>query len=143
GWFNIIPLFPENIGGFYSGYVHPTNGPFEITAVTKAAVMLLTVILLVESTVVFIIRRINMPVTKGIREPGLIRYIFLIGLIYLAHYLLMYVPLAQEILAPYGLHFFFIPLTMYDWFICILAALPAILGMELYKKRLRSKGVSL
>ncbi|MFW9800580.1 MAG: HAD-IC family P-type ATPase, partial [Candidatus Thorarchaeota archaeon] len=134
GSFNIIPMFPENDAGFYAG---------EITSVTKAAVMLLTVILLVESTVVFIIRRINMPVTKGIREPGLIRYLFLIGLIYLAHFLLMYVPLAQEILAPYGLHFFFIPLTWYDWLVCIFAALPAILGMELYKKRLRGKGVNL
>ncbi len=143
GWFNIIPLFPENIAGFYAGYVDPYTGPFEITAVTKAAVMLLTVILLVESTVVFIIRRINMPVTRGIREPGLIRYLFLIGLIYLAHFLLMYVPLAQEILAPYGLHFFFVPLTWYDWLVCISAALPAILGMELYKKRLRGKGVTL
>ncbi|MFQ5832634.1 MAG: cation-translocating P-type ATPase [Candidatus Thorarchaeota archaeon] len=143
GWFNIIPLFPENIAGFYAGYVDPIAGPFEITAVTKAAVMLLTVILLVESTVVFIIRRINMPVTKGIREPGLIRYVFFIGLIYLAHFLLMYVPLAQEILAPYRLHFFFVPLTWYDWLVCIFAALPAILGMELYKKRLRGKGVTL
>ena len=138
GWFNLIPLFPENIGGFYSTYPG-----FTIDSSTKATVMLLTVILLVESTVVFIIRRINMPVTKGIREPGLIRYIFLIGLIYLAHYLLMYVPLAQEILAPYGLHFYFIPLTAFDWVICILAALPAILGMELYKKRLRSRDVTL
>jgi len=42
-----------------------------------------------------------------------------------------------------GLHFYFIPLTAYDWLICFLLALPAIAGMEIYKLHLRRRGVTL
>jgi hypothetical protein len=55
----------------------------------------------------------------------------------------MYVPLAQEILAPFALDFFFMPLTAFDWLIVLLFSLPAIVGVELYKRRLRKKGVNL
>lgn len=136
-WMGIVTLTADNVAGFFS------TEPYVITAATKATIMLLTVILLVESAMAFQIRRINMSPGKSLRESGLIIFIFLIGLIYLAHLLLMYVPLAQEILAPLGLLFYFIPLTTYDWIICILGALPAILGMELYKRSLRNRKVEL
>jgi Ca2+-transporting ATPase len=144
GWGNIIPLFAENQAGFYADWIDPiTNEPFAITSAVKATVMLLTILLLIESSMVLVIRRINLPLIDGIREPGIWRYAVLLGLIYLAHLLLMYVPIAQAILAPLGLHFYFIPLTTYDWIICILAAAPAIIGMEIYKKYLRMNDVSL
>jgi Ca2+-transporting ATPase len=134
GWNGIVEVYPENLTGFYGGVV---DAPY------KATVMLLSVILLVESTIVLSIRRINMPIQKSIREPGTWIFVFLLGLIYLAHYLLMYVPLAQEILAPYGLHFYFAPLTSYDWFIVLLGALPAMVGVELYKRRFRKRDIDL
>ncbi|MHA1939532.1 MAG: hypothetical protein ACW97O_15085 [Candidatus Thorarchaeota archaeon] len=84
-----------------------------------------------------------MGIGKSLREPGTYRYVIFLGLIYLAHYLLMYVPLAQEILAPFALDFFFMPLTAFDWLIVLLFSLPAIVGVELYKRRLRKKGVNL
>ncbi|NHJ12939.1 MAG: cation-transporting P-type ATPase [Candidatus Thorarchaeota archaeon] len=144
GWMNIVPLFEENIAGFYATWIDPGTGlPFVINTRIKAVVMLLTVILLVESTMVLSIRRINMPLSQSLREPGTIRYVPLLGLIYLAHFLLMYVPLAQEILDIVNFQFFFIPLTLYDWIICIICALPAIFGMELYKRYLRNKNVTL
>ncbi len=133
GWMGIIEVYPENNLGFY--------GP--IDSVFKATVMLLSVILIVESTMVLIIRRINMPLSKSLREPGTWIFVVLLGLIYIAHFLLMYVPLAQEILALYGLEFYFAPLTLYDWFFVILASLPAIIGMELYKRRFRKKEIDL
>ncbi|MGY5865574.1 MAG: cation-transporting P-type ATPase [Candidatus Thorarchaeota archaeon] len=133
GWGGIVPIYAENHLGFY--------GP--IDPVFKATVMLLSVILIVESTMVLIIRRINMPVSKSIREPGTWIFFVLLGLIYLAHFLLMYVPLAQEILSPFGLDFFFAPLTINDWIVCIAASLPAIGGMEWYKRRFRRKGIDL
>ncbi|OLS19806.1 MAG: hypothetical protein ThorAB25_29060, partial [Candidatus Thorarchaeota archaeon AB_25] len=105
--------------------------------------MLLSVILLVESTIVLSIRRINMPIQRSIREPGTWIFVFLLGLIYLAHYLLMYVPLTQVILSPYGLDFYFMPLTNYDWFIVLLGSLPAIVGVELYKWRFRKRDIDL
>ncbi|MHA2115527.1 MAG: cation-translocating P-type ATPase [Candidatus Thorarchaeota archaeon] len=133
GWGGIVRMDPANDLGFY--------GP--IDPVFKATVMLLTVILLVESTMVLIIRRINMPLSKSLREPGTWIFFVLLGLIYLAHLLLMYVPLAQEILSPYGLDFFFAPLTINDWVVCIAASIPAIGGMEWYKRRFRRKGIDL
>ena len=133
GWGGVVVVTPENNLGFYGA----------IDAPYKATVMLLSVILLVESTIVLSIRRINMPIQKSIREPGTWIFVFLLGLIYLAHYLLMYVPLAQEILAPYGLHFYFAPLTGYDWLIVLLGALPSIVGVELYKWHFRKRDIDL
>ncbi|MFW9793246.1 MAG: HAD-IC family P-type ATPase, partial [Candidatus Thorarchaeota archaeon] len=133
GWMGIIEVYPENNLGFY--------GP--IDSIFKATVMLLSVILIVESTLVLIIRRINMPLSQSIREPGTWIFVILLGLIYLAHYLLMYVPLVQEILSDFGLNFYFAPLTLYDWILVIIAALPAIVGMELYKRRFRRKDIDL
>ncbi|MBD3407415.1 MAG: HAD-IC family P-type ATPase [Candidatus Lokiarchaeota archaeon] len=141
----IIPMNIDNYGGFYLDAVNPVTDEFymEIDSFAKARTMLLTIILLLESSLVLLIRRINMPVSKGIREPGIIRYVILLGLIYLAHLLLMYVPIAQAILAPLGLNFFFIPLSMLDWIICILFAAPTIIGLEIYKRYLREKDESL
>jgi Ca2+-transporting ATPase len=136
---SVVGVVPENLTGYYS-----TIGEFLVPLnQAKATTMLLSVILLVESTIVLSIRRINMPITRSIREPGTWIFVFLLGLIYLAHYLLMYVPLAQEILAPYGLHFYFMPLTSFDWSIVLLGSLPSIVGVELYKWYFRKKDVDL
>ncbi|MFW9892265.1 MAG: cation transporting ATPase C-terminal domain-containing protein, partial [Candidatus Thorarchaeota archaeon] len=128
-----VEVYPENNLGFY--------GP--IDSVFKATVMLLSVILIVESTMVLIIRRINLPLSKSLREPGTWIFVILLGLIYLAHFLLMYVPLVQQILSDFSLNFYFAPLTLYDWALVILASLPAIVGMELYKRRFRRKDIDL
>ncbi len=133
GWGGIVDVYAENNLGFYG----------TIDAPYKANVMLLSVILLVESTIVLSIRRINMPLHKSIREPGTWIFVILLGLIYIAHFLLMYVPLTQEILSVYSLNFYFAPLTSYDWLIVILGALPAIIGVELYKWRFRKRDIDL
>ena len=83
------------------------------------------------------------PLNKSLREPGTWIFVIFLGLIYLAHYLLMYVPIVNEILATYGLNFYLIPLTAYDWMICILLSLPAIIGVELYKWRFRKRDIDL
>ena len=139
GFMGLVPIFPENLEGFY-----PTVVPFEVPVeAAKAAVMLLTVILFVESTLVLSIRRINMPLSQSLREPGTWRYIIFLGLIYLAHLLLMYQPLVPVILSQYGLDFYFMPLTYYDWLVCFILALPSMAGIELYKRRLRKKDITL
>ncbi|MHA1577882.1 MAG: cation transporting ATPase C-terminal domain-containing protein, partial [Candidatus Thorarchaeota archaeon] len=141
GMYGIVVTTPENLVGVYTTVLAlPPDWDFEVA---KAATMLLTIILLFESILVLIIRRINMPITKGIREPGTWIYVIFLGLIYLAHLLLMYVPEVQLILSSVGLDFFFVPLTLNDWIVCIVAAIPAIVGMELYKKYLRMKNVTL
>ncbi len=141
GWNGLLDVVPENLTGYYTDQVQlPNYWNFQIV---KSTTMLLTIILLVESTIVLVIRRVNSPLHKSISEPGIERFAVLLGLIYLAFILLMYVPVAQEILYSFGLEFFFLPLTLFDWLVCILAAVPSILGMEIYKKYLRNKDVTL
>jgi len=131
----IVTINPDNLSGFW-------GAPPEITYM-KATTMLLSIILIVESTVVLLIRRINLPLHKSLREPGTWIFVIFLGLIYLAHYLLMYVPLVNEILSTYGLNFYIIPLSIFDWIICILLALPAIIGVELYKWKFRKNDIDL
>jgi len=142
GYGGIVEIYPENLTGFYTDFAAVPEA-FNSVIEAKAVVMLLSVILLVESTIVLSIRRINIPIQQSIREPGTWIFVFLLGLIYLAHYLLMYVPLAQQILAPYQLNFYFMPLTNYDWFLVLLGALPSIVGVELYKWRFRKQDIDL
>jgi magnesium-transporting ATPase (P-type) len=146
----IVTVTPENMSGFWDSWrpldpdiniFYNAEGP--IWFLLKSTSMLLSVILIVESVMVLLIRRINLPLHKSLREPGTWIFVIFLGLIYLAHYLLMYVPEVNEILANYGLNFYLIPLTMFDWFICILLALPAILGVELYKWKFRRNDIDL
>jgi Ca2+-transporting ATPase len=148
---SIVQVSPDNMSGFWYSFrpsLTDTANPFyneggPIWALLKSTTMLLSVILIVESTMVLIIRRINQPLQKSLREPGTWLFAVFLGLIYLAHLLLMYVPQVNEILSSVGLNFYIIPLTPYDWLICILLSLPAILGVELYKQRFRMKGIDL
>ncbi|MFW9908355.1 MAG: cation-translocating P-type ATPase [Candidatus Thorarchaeota archaeon] len=142
GWGGIIEVLPENLTGYYNENTVFIDDRWNIQ-IAKATTMLLTIILLVESLIVLVIRRINLPLHKSISEPGIGRYAVLLGLIYLANLLLMYVPIVQEILSSAGLDFYFLPLTLFDWIICLAAAFPAIIGMELYKKHLRNQGRTL
>jgi len=151
GYLGIVQVTPENISGFWEVFRPPLTdtantfydptGP--IWVLLKSTTMLLSVILIVESVMVLLIRRINLPLHKSLREPGTWIFVIFLGLIYLAHFLLMYVPLVNEILSSFGLNFYIIPLTLYDWIICVLMALPAILGVELYKQHFRNKDIDL
>jgi Ca2+-transporting ATPase len=138
----IVPVFNENLTGFY-GDTFIRNGDVQTVAAAKAAVMILSYILITQSMLALSIRRINLPLNESVKEPGTNIFTALIGLISFAHILLMYVPIVQDVLGNGGLDFYFMPLTILDWIICILFALPSILGMEVYKRRLRNKGITL
>jgi Ca2+-transporting ATPase len=140
-WMDYVTVVPENLTGFITPSTPLPEG--WNLQIVKATTMLLVVILIVESLLVLVIRRINLPFHKSASEPGIIRFVFLLGLIFLAFILLLYVPEVQAILSDVGLEFYFVPLTWYDWIIVLMAALPAIIGMEVYKKYLRNKGVTL
>ncbi|MBE0526059.1 MAG: hypothetical protein IH631_03895, partial [Candidatus Thorarchaeota archaeon] len=114
GFMGIVTVTSENMSGFWVTLEDPN------WILLKSITMLLSIILIVESTVVLLIRRINLPIHKSLREPGTWIFVIFLGLIYLAHYLLMYVPLVNEILSTYGLNFYLIPLSAFDWVLCIL-----------------------
>jgi Ca2+-transporting ATPase len=148
-YMGIVQVVPDNMSGFWEAFRPPptdtTNLFYDVSGpiwiLLKSTSMLLSVILIVESVMVLLIRRINMPLHKSLREPGTWLFFIFLGLIYLAHLLLMYVPEVNEILSSAGLNFYIIPLTPYDWLVCILLSLPAILGVELYKRRFRMKDI--
>ncbi|MFW9960820.1 MAG: cation-translocating P-type ATPase [Candidatus Thorarchaeota archaeon] len=150
-YLGIVQVTPENMSGFWEVFrPAPTDtaNPFydptgPLWVLLKSTTMLLSVILIVESVMVLLIRRINLPLQKSLREPGTWIFVILLGLIYIAHFLLMYVPQVNEILSAFRLNFYIIPLTIYDWIICILMSLPAILGVEFYKQRFRKKDIDL
>ncbi len=140
---DLLYVVPENLTGWYNETsVLPPDWTIQTA---KATTMLLTIILIYESTLVLIIRRINLPFHKSVAEPGIIRFVVLLGLIVLAFLLLMYVPLAQEILvgAISGFEFYFLPLTALDWLVCIFATLPALIGLEVFKAYYRRRGETL
>jgi len=132
-FWDIVTVTPENMTGFWNAwrpvdaeiFYYNAEGP--IWVLLKSTTMLLSVILIVESTLVLLIRRINLPLHKSLREPGTWIFVIFLGLIYLAHYLLMYNTLVNYILSSFGLNFFIIPLTTFDWIICILISLPVII----------------
>ncbi|MFW9849327.1 MAG: cation-translocating P-type ATPase, partial [Candidatus Thorarchaeota archaeon] len=136
-----VTVVPENLTGFYNETSHLPDG--WNPQIMKATTMLLIVILIVESMLVLVIRRINLPFHKSASEPGWIRFFILLGLIFLANLLLLYVPDVQDILSGIGLDFYFVPLTLYDWIIVLMGAFPAIIGMEAYKRYLRRRDVTL
>jgi Ca2+-transporting ATPase len=149
GYLGIVQVSPENMSGFWEVFrpaitdtantFYDVSGP--IWVLLKSSTMLLSIILIVESVMVLLIRRINQPLHKSLREPGTWLFVIFLGLIYIAHFLLMYVPEVNMILSSAGLNFFIIPLTPYDWLICILLSLPAIVGVEAYKRRFRMKDI--
>jgi Ca2+-transporting ATPase len=151
GYLGIVQVTPENISGFWNifrpsptdtaNFFYNIDGP--IYTLLKSTTMLLSVILIVESVMVLLIRRINLPLHKSLREPGTWIFVIFLGLIYAAHLLLMYVPQVNEILSTFGLNFYIIPLSLYDWLICIVLALPAILGVELFKQHFRNNDIDL
>lgn len=140
---DFLYVVEENLTGYYNASSQlPVDWTIQIA---KATTMLLTIILIYESTLVLIIRRVNLPFHKSVADPGIIRYVVLLGLIVLAFLLLMYVPLAQEILAGAisGFEFYFLPLTALDWAVCIVATLPALIGLEVFKAIYRKRGATL
>jgi len=116
--------------------------PYGEEALHKARIMSLTVLLFAESLMVLSIRRINQPLHRSLRRDGFWLVYAFIGLVFLMHWGVMYVPQVSEILAPLGINFEYVALTPIDWLVAFTLALPAILGMELVKWACRRRGIT-
>lgn len=110
-----------------------TLEPYSVYAVQKALIMTITVLLFAESLMILSIRRINQSILRSIRHESFWLIYALIGLVFLMHCGLMYIPEVTNILNSLGINFQYIALTPLDWLITILLACPAIFGMELVK----------
>jgi hypothetical protein len=66
----------------------------------------------------------------------------LIGIVFLMHCGLMYIPAVTSILGSLGLNFGYVPLTLLDWLLALAFALPTIVGMECVKWVSRKRGIA-
>ena len=136
-------------GAILPGSTH--LAPYSIEALQKAQMVSITVLLFAESFMILSIRRINQPLTRSIRRESYWFIYAMIGLVFLMHWGLMYVPIMYpDVLASYagGLFgyllglFEYIALNSFDWLIAFSLALPAIVGMELVKWGSRKRGIT-
>jgi Ca2+-transporting ATPase len=134
-------------GSILPGSTH--LAPFTTESLQKAQMMSITVLLFAETFMILSIRRINQPLTRSIRRESYWLIYGLMGLVFLMHWGLMYVPLMYPIDVPFGgllgyiLGLFeYIALSSFDWLIAISLALPAIVGMELVKWASRKRGIT-
>lgn len=128
----------------YSGMLpgSPFLAPFGLEALTKARVMVVTVLLIAESLMILSIRRINQSLLHSIRHEGFWLVYALIGIVFLMHWGLMYIPAVTSILGSLGLSFEYVPLTALDWLLALAFALPTIVGMECVKWVSRERGIA-
>jgi magnesium-transporting ATPase (P-type) len=130
----LYPVFPGNEAGLVS-----TEWPL---AQQKARTMAIVTIVFVESLMVLSIRRINMSLIESNKgeDFSLRAYIF-IALVVVGTVGLIYVPVAQLMVIGIGIVFEFMWLTWLDWVLIIIACLPSVIGIELYKWNKRRNGI--
>lgn len=116
--------------------------PFSQEALAKAQVMVVTVLLIAESLMILSIRRINQSLLHSIHHESFWLVYALIGLVFLMHCGLMYIPAVTSILGGFGLNFDYVPLTVLDWLLALAFALPTIVGMECVKWVSRKRGIT-
>ncbi len=131
----LYPVFPGNEAGLVS-----TDWPL---AQQKARTMAIVTIVFVESFMVLSIRRINMSIIQSNKaEDRSARTYIFIGMVFFGTIGLIYAPLVQLAVIPFGFVFEFMWLTWLDWVLIIIACLPSVVGIELYKWSKRSKGIT-
>jgi Ca2+-transporting ATPase len=116
--------------------------PFSLEALAKARVMVVTVLLIAESLMILSIRRVNQSLLHSIRHESFWLVYALIGMVFVMHCGLMYIPEVASILGGLGLNFEYVPLTLLDWLLALAFALPAIVGMECVKWVSRKRGIT-
>jgi len=105
--------------------------------------MAIVTIVFVESFMVLAVRRINMSIIQSNKAEdfSLRTYIF-IGMVIFGTVGLIYTPLVQLAVIDIGIVFEFMWLTWLDWVLIIMACLPSVIGIELFKWSKRRKGIT-
>lgn len=139
----IIPMNEWNLNPILS-YFDPL-APHPELVEQKARTMFITTIYIVETTFIWTFRRPNKSLVKSVREEFsrslLLISIFTLGLhilfIMFSYQVNFYV---NEVFGlNFQINFMFLSIT--DWLLCILFALPGIVGIEIIKKVARNKKI--
>ena len=138
-----IPLNDWNLNSILS-YFNPASTPTELVA-QKARTMFITTIYLVETTFIWTFRRPNKSLLKSVRQEFSNSLLF-ISIFTLSLHILFIMFSYQVnfyINEVFGLNFQinFMFLSGTDWLLCVVFALPGIIGIEIIKKIARSKDI--
>ena len=138
-----IPLNDWNLNSLLS-YFNPASTPTELVA-QKARTMFITTIYLVETTFIWTFRRPNKSLLKSVRQEFSNSLLF-ISIFTLSLHILFIMFSYQVnfyINEVFGLNFQinFMFLSGTDWLLCVVFALPGIIGIEIIKKIARSKDI--
>ena len=133
----IIPLNGWNTNEFFQLSYIPNNTSNKELANMKARTMFMTTLYIVETFFIWTIRRPNKSLIKSIKEELSI-ILVIISLVTISLHILVIMfsyELNKSINETLGLNFQlnFMFLSLTDWLICILLALPGLFGIEILK----------
>jgi len=142
----IIPLNGWNTNEFYTlSYIPKDTSEKELVAM-KARTMFITTLYIVETMFIWTFRRPNQSIVKTIKNEDFSRMLFVICAITLSLHVLVicfsyYFNNAVNNLLGLNFQLNFMFLSATDWLICIIFALPGIMGIELFKYYARKKKI--
>jgi len=139
----VIPLNDWNLNPHIS-YINPLSPHSELVA-QKARTMFITTIYIVETTFIWTFRRPNKSLYRSLKEELSISLLVICIFTLTLHVLFICFSYSVNYyindVSGLNLQINFMFLSGTDWLICILLALPGILGIEIYKDIARKKKV--
>ena len=142
----IIPINGWNINKYYLLSYIPNNTSEEELVAMKARTMFITTLYIVETMFIWTFRRPNQSIIKTIKNEDFSITLFVICLITLSLHVLLicfsyYVNYEINDRLGLNLQLNYMFLSVSDWIICIIFALPGIVGIELFKHHARKKNI--
>jgi Ca2+-transporting ATPase len=139
----IIPLNEWNLNPQIS-YIDPLSSHSELVA-QKARTMFITTIYIVETNFIWTFRRPNKSLYRSIKEELSVSLLVICLFTLALHVLFICFSYSVNYyvndVSGFNFQINFMFLSGTDWLICILLALPGILGIEIYKNMARKKKV--
>ncbi len=139
----VIPLNEWNLNQNLSYIVSGSTAKQQLEQ--KARTMFITTIFIVETTFIWTFRRPNKSLYKSIKEEPCISLLFICLFTLALHVLFVCFSLSVNyylndvVGLPLNINFMFLSGT--DWLICIMFALPGIIGIEIYKYFVRQRKI--
>jgi magnesium-transporting ATPase (P-type) len=142
-YMEIIPLNYLNVNPSLS-YI-PIGFTLDQLIAQKARTMLITTVMIVETNFIWTFRRPNKSLVKSLKEEFSILVLFICLIPLILHILVIIFSYSvnytiNDVLKlNFQLNFMF--LSGLDWFLCIICALPGIVGIEIFKLHSRKKNI--
>ncbi len=135
----VIPVNAFNTKGIYPFHSFDINSPISWEH-AKARTMLVMVLVITESLVVFNLRRLNKGIIRSLKEDWNWTVFVLIIVVPLGHILVMYITHLQSLLSDI-VHFSldYVPLSILDWGILVIAIIFPLLAIEITKALMRKR----